>query len=124
MEKNMSKEKTTKFPKDFIWGVATSAYQIEGYNQIEGGGECIWDLFAREGGTLNNDNGNIAADHFHRFKEDHKLAKSFGFQSFRLSFSSVKVHFKLHRISTKRQKQSSKLHQFNTKPHIPNQITL
>ena len=83
----MSKEKTTKFPKDFIWGVATSAYQIEGYNQIEGGGECIWDLFAREGGTLNNDNGNIAADHFHRFKEDHKLAKSFGFQSFRLSFS-------------------------------------
>ena len=83
----MKQQNLTKFPKDFLWGVATSAYQIEGFNQIDGGGECIWDLFAREGGTLNCDNGDIAADHFHKYKEDHKLAKNLGFQSFRLSFS-------------------------------------
>ena len=44
-------------------------------------------MFAKNGGTLNGDNGDIAADHFHKFPDDHKLAKNLGFQSFRLSFS-------------------------------------
>lgn len=83
----MNSKKLVKFPKDFIWGVATSAYQIEGHTRIQGGGESIWDVFAKNGGTLNSDNGDIAADHFHKFPEDHKLAKNLGFQSFRLSFS-------------------------------------
>lgn len=83
----MVSKNVIKFPKDFIWGVATSAYQIEGHTRIEGGGESIWDTFAKNGGTLNGDNGDIAADHFHKFKEDHKLAKNLGFKSFRLSFS-------------------------------------
>jgi beta-glucosidase len=83
----METENSVKFPDEFVWGVATAAYQIEGHTRAEGGGESIWDVFAREGGTLNGDNGDIAADHFHRYREDHKLAKSLGFQSLRLSFS-------------------------------------
>ncbi len=70
---------TLNFPKNFIWGVAASAYQIEGAAREDGKGESIWDRFTRwEGHVLNNDNGDIACDHYHRYKEDAALFKKLG----------------------------------------------
>ena len=83
----MNEGTAIKFPDGFVWGAATAAYQIEGQRQADGGGECIWDVFAREGGTLNGDNGDIAADHYRRYPEDHALARDLGFGSLRMSFS-------------------------------------
>ena len=79
------------FPEDFIWGAATAAYQIEGSRTVDGGGECLWDEFARQGGTLNCDSGEIAADHYNRFPEDHALARELGLQSFRMSISWPRI---------------------------------
>jgi len=65
------------FPKDFLWGAAASAYQIEGAYKEDGKGESIWDRFTRwEGHVLNGDNGNVACDHYHRYKDDVALIKS------------------------------------------------
>lgn len=59
----------TKFPKEFIWGAATSAYQIEGAWQENRKGGSIRDDFTHRGGTIHNgENGDIACDHFHRYK--------------------------------------------------------
>lgn len=87
----MNSGESMKFPKGFIWGAATAAYQIEGHRRADGGGECIWDVFARNGGTLNGDNGDIAADHYRRFSDDHALARELGFGSFRMSVSWPRI---------------------------------
>ena len=66
-----------KFPDNFLWGVAASAYQIEGAYNEDGKGESIWDRFTRwQAHILNGDNGDIACDHYHRYKEDVALIKS------------------------------------------------
>ena len=59
------------FPDDFIWGTATSCYQIEGA-WLEGGkGMSVWDAFVHTPGKIaNGETGDVAADHFHRFKDD------------------------------------------------------
>lgn len=79
---------TLDFPKDFIWGSATAAYQIEG-GAFEGGRTaCIWDTFcATEGKVKNGDNGTTACDHYHRFKEDVKLMKELNLPAYRFSIS-------------------------------------
>ena len=60
-----------KFPKGFIWGSATAAYQIEGAAFEGGRTACIWDTYcATPGKVKNGDNGTTACDHYHRFKED------------------------------------------------------
>lgn len=65
------------FPDNFLWGVAASAYQIEGAWNEDGKGESIWDRFARwEAHILNGDNGDVACDHYHRYKEDVAAIKS------------------------------------------------
>lgn len=65
-----------KFPKDFIWGTATAAYQIEGAWDKDGKGESIWDRFAHIPGKIQNgDTGDVACDHYHRYAEDIDLAK-------------------------------------------------
>jgi len=76
----------SKFRDEFIFGVATSAYQIEG-SKFGGCGESIWDHFAKNGGTANGDNGSLACDHFHRFEEDLDLLVDAGFDAYRFSFS-------------------------------------
>ena len=77
---------TLTFPKDFIWGVATSAYQIEGAWNMDGRGLSIWDTFSHTPGKIaNNENGNIAADHYHRWKEDIALLSDMGIQAYRFS---------------------------------------
>ncbi|HUG34816.1 MAG TPA: family 1 glycosylhydrolase, partial [Anaerolineales bacterium] len=65
------------FPKDFLWGVAASAYQIEGAYNEDGKGESIWDRFTRwEGHVLNGDTGDVACNHYHRYKDDVAVIKS------------------------------------------------
>ncbi|MBP6543435.1 MAG: family 1 glycosylhydrolase, partial [Piscinibacter sp.] len=56
-----------RFPSDFHWGVATSAYQIEGAAAVDGRGPSIWDTFAHTPGkTRGGDHGDVACDHYHR----------------------------------------------------------
>jgi beta-glucosidase len=76
------------FPKDFSWGAATSAYQIEGAYNADGKGESIWDRFTHIPGKIkNNDNGDIAADHYHRYREDVALMKTIGLRAYRFSIA-------------------------------------
>lgn len=74
------------FPPDFIWGVATSAYQIEGAWNEDGKGPSIWDTFVHTPGKIRNDEtGDIAADHYHRYREDIALMAELGFRHYRFS---------------------------------------
>ena len=68
-----------KFPADFVWGAATSSYQIEGAVSEDGKGEDIWDVFTKEDHRIfEHHTGETACDHYHRFKEDVKLMKEIG----------------------------------------------
>jgi len=80
------------FPKDFLWGVAASAYQIEGAYNEDGKGESIWDRFTRwPARILNGANGDVACDHYHRMPEDVALMKELEIPlySFTISWSRV-----------------------------------
>lgn len=80
------------FPKDFLWGAATSAYQIEGAWDQDGKGLSIWDTFsALPGKTYKGATGKIAADHYHRLKEDLKLMKEIGLNSYRFSVAWTRI---------------------------------
>ena len=81
-------ETLTHFPADFIWGVATAAYQIEGAANEGGRGPSIWDTFSHTPGlTFNGDNGDIATDHYRRWESDLDLMAELGIRSYRLSLS-------------------------------------
>ena len=68
-----------RFPREFVWGVATSAYQIEGAAQEDGRGDSIWDEFCRRPGAIKDgSNGDRACDHYHRVAEDIGLMASLG----------------------------------------------
>ncbi len=74
------------FPKGFVWGVATAAYQIEGAWNEDGRGPSIWDTFSHTPGRIvNNENGDVASDHYHRWKEDAALMSELGIQAYRFS---------------------------------------
>ncbi|OSN04577.1 aryl-phospho-beta-D-glucosidase [Lonsdalea iberica] len=76
------------FPKDFLWGAATAAYQVEGAHDAEGKGPSIWDTFSHlPGTTFEGTNGDIAVDHYHRFREDIALMAELGLKSYRFSLS-------------------------------------
>ena len=80
------------FPKDFIWGTATSSYQIEGETPEAGRGECIWGHFARTPGkVINGETGQVACDHYYRYKDDVALIKSLGVSAYRFSVSWPRV---------------------------------
>ncbi|MCU0476512.1 MAG: GH1 family beta-glucosidase [Anaerolineae bacterium] len=80
------------FPKDFIWGTATSSYQIEGETPEAGRGDCIWGHFARTPGkVVNGETGAVACDHYYRYKEDVALLKSLGVNAYRFSVSWPRV---------------------------------
>jgi beta-glucosidase len=82
----MSDSAFLRFPEDFIWGVATSAYQIEGAWNEDGRGVSIWDTFCRTPGkTYDGENGDVAADHYHRWPEDVRLMKELGLKAYRFS---------------------------------------
>lgn len=80
------------FNKDFIWGTASSAYQIEGAYNDDGKGLSIWDDFANtHGKTANNENGNIACDHYHHYKDDIKLMHDLNIKAYRFSISWSRI---------------------------------
>ena len=78
--------------KDFLFGVAASAYQIEGAYNEDGKGVSIWDVYTRRGNTIvNGENGNIACDHYHRMKEDVALMKKIGVKAYRFSVAWTRI---------------------------------
>jgi beta-glucosidase len=80
------------FPKNFIWGAATAAYQIEGAWNKDGKGESIWDRFAHTPGKIkNNDNGDVACDSYHRYAEDIALLKQLNVKSYRYSIAWPRI---------------------------------
>lgn len=80
------------FPKDFLWGAASAAYQIEGAYKEDGKGEGIWDHFSHEKGKVNHgDTGDVACDHYHRYREDIAMMKELGLKSYRFSISWPRV---------------------------------
>jgi beta-glucosidase len=84
--------KQTGFPKNFIWGAATAAYQIEGAAAEDGRGPSIWDLFCRaEDRILESHTGDVACDHYHRWKEDVALMKALGLKAYRFSVAWPRV---------------------------------
>ncbi|MGW3783673.1 GH1 family beta-glucosidase [Micromonospora chokoriensis] len=81
-----------RFPDDFGWGAATSAYQIEGAAKEDGRGESVWDTFSRvPGRTRNGDTGDVAIDHYHRYAEDLDLMRDLGLRSYRFSISWPRI---------------------------------
>ena len=81
-----------RFSEDFTWGAATSSYQIEGAAMHEGGGVSVWDMLGRQRGRIaNGDTGDVACDHYHRFRDDVALMKQIGLQSYRFSTSWPRV---------------------------------
>lgn len=81
-----------KFRSDFIWGAATSSYQIEGGAYEDGKGLNIFDTFCSiPGRILNNDHGNTACDHYHRWKDDIAIMKEIGLKAYRFSLSWARI---------------------------------
>jgi beta-glucosidase len=80
------------FPQGFVWGTATSAYQVEGAVDAEGKGPSIWDSFTKLPNKIrDHSNGDRAVDHFHRYKEDVQLMKSLGAKAYRFSIAWSRV---------------------------------
>ncbi len=80
------------FPADFLWGAATAAFQIEGATGEDGRGRSIWDTFCDTPGRVRNgDTGEIAADHYHRWREDVALMAELGLRSYRFSVAWPRV---------------------------------
>jgi beta-glucosidase len=80
------------FPKNFVWGTATSAYQIEGAVNEDGRGPSIWDPFTRlPGKIVDNSTADVANDHYHRYKEDVRLIKELGAKAYRFSIAWPRV---------------------------------
>ena len=80
------------FPKDFLWGTATSSYQIEGAVNEDGRGPSIWDVFSHTQGKIEDGtNGDRANDHYHRYREDVRLIKDLGVKAYRFSIAWPRV---------------------------------
>jgi len=84
--------KTRKFPASFLWGAATSAYQIEGSPLADGAGPSIWHRFVRTPGFVNNgDTGDVACDHYRRMTDDVLLMKRLGLTAYRFSIAWARI---------------------------------
>ncbi|MFN8450980.1 MAG: GH1 family beta-glucosidase [Anaerolineae bacterium] len=81
-----------KFPQDFTWGTATASYQIEGAANEDGRGASIWDTFSHTPGKVHNgDTGDVADDHYHRWKTDIELMKRLNISAYRLSIAWPRI---------------------------------
>jgi len=80
------------FPSGFVWGVATSAFQIEGAHDADGRGPSIWDTYAGQPGRIEDgSDAKVACDHYHRYEEDIALMKSLGVGAYRFSVSWPRI---------------------------------
>jgi beta-glucosidase len=80
------------FPEDFVWGAATASYQIEGAVDADGRGPSIWDSFSHTPGRVaNGETGDVACDHYHRYREDVALMAELGLDAYRFSVSWSRV---------------------------------
>lgn len=80
------------FPEDFIWGCASSAYQVEGAWNEAGKGPSIWDTFVHTPGRIaHGDTGDVSVDHYHRYKEDVAVMKELGLDAYRFSTSWSRI---------------------------------
>jgi beta-glucosidase len=80
------------FPKGFLWGAATSAYQIEGSPLADGAGVSNWHRFSHEPGRIQGgDNGDIACDHYRRWREDVDIMSGLGLDAYRLSLAWSRI---------------------------------
>ncbi|HEY2321404.1 MAG TPA: GH1 family beta-glucosidase [Thermoanaerobaculia bacterium] len=81
-----------RFPKGFLWGAATAAYQVEGSPLADGAGPSIWHRFSHTPGRMvNGDTGDVACDHYHRYAEDVSLMRELGLGAYRFSISWSRV---------------------------------
>ncbi|MEM9584849.1 MAG: beta-glucosidase [Pseudomonadota bacterium] len=81
-----------RFDKDFLWGVATASYQIEGATREDGRGPSIWDAFANMPGRVyQGHNGDVACDHYHRWEDDLDLIKAMGVKAYRFSIAWPRI---------------------------------
>jgi beta-glucosidase len=89
---NATQAERVSFPDDFLWGAATSSYQVEGAWDADGKGESIWDRFThRPFNVERGDTGDIAIDHYHRMPDDVVLMQRLGLKSYRFSISWPRV---------------------------------
>ncbi|AZO52739.1 MULTISPECIES: GH1 family beta-glucosidase [unclassified Mesorhizobium] len=80
------------FPRGFVFGAATAAYQIEGSPDADGKGESIWDRFCRiPGAIVDGSSGDVACDHYHRWKEDIAVLKALGLGAYRFSLAWTRL---------------------------------
>jgi beta-glucosidase len=88
----MPEAQMPRFPADFTWGVATSAYQIEGAVTEDGRGDSVWDVFCRKPGAVRDGHtGEVADDHYHRWREDVALLADLGVTAYRFSIAWPRV---------------------------------
>ena len=84
--------KRAAFPKEFMWGVATSAYQVEGAVSADGRGQSIWDRFSHQPGMIaGGDTGDVACDQYHRYPEDVDLMQQLGVRGYRFSLAWPRI---------------------------------
>lgn len=89
----MEHTKLNKFPKDFLWGSASAAYQVEGGYAEDGKGMTNWDTFVRiPGKTYKGTTGDVAVDHYHRYREDIALMAEMGLKTYRFSVSWARIY--------------------------------
>ena len=88
----MSQSLARRFPPGFLFGTATAAYQIEGGHDADGKGPSIWDTFCQQPGAISTgETGDVACDHYHRWREDVALMREIGLGAYRLSISWPRV---------------------------------
>lgn len=89
----MFHQKLDQFPKDFLWGSASAAYQVEGAWDTDGKGKSVWDEFSKiPGKTFEGTNGDVAVDHYHRFQEDVRLMAKMGLKAYRFSVAWTRIY--------------------------------
>ena len=87
-----ARETARRFPQGFLWGTATSSYQIEGAVHEDGRGPSIWDTFAHTPGKIRDGtSGDVAIDHYHRYREDVQALKALGTAAYRFSIAWPRV---------------------------------